>query len=228
MNVALLVFARPPRTGRVKTRLAASLGPRRAATVYTVMLEAALQQARASGLPLTLCLTEAPDGHCWQPPAGVRWELQVGASLGQRMRNAFGRRFADGFAGAVLVGSDVPTLSAACLREALEALARTPVVIGPAQDGGFWLLGQRKPGWDLFTGVPYSSPSTLATTLARCRALGLGVTLLETHADVDSEADLWRALADPRLPPPLRARLAAACNESSALETNAKEESCHE
>lgn len=228
MRVAIVVFARPPHAGRVKTRLAASLGPQRAAAVYRTLLQATLEQACASGHAVTLCLTEAPDSDVWRPPDGICWELQEGQDLGQRMRNALARRFAGGFAGAVLVGSDVPGLTAAHLGKAAAALAHTPMVLGPASDGGFWLVGQRAPGWDVFTGVTYSSPATLATTLARCRTLGLPVMQLETLADVDTLADLRRALVDPHLPRPLRARIAAACNDFSPRYTNAKEDSRHE
>jgi len=211
MTAEVVVFARPPVPGRVKTRLAQDLGPEAATAVYRALLDHTLEQARVSGLAVALALTEPLEpGSSWVPPAGVTVVLQAPGDLGTRMRRAFTERFLLGSAAVLLVGSDLPELSPTRLQEAAAALGRAPVVLGPAADGGYWLVGQRAPGVDLFAGVPWSSPRTLAATRARLRALGVVHQELATLRDLDTQADLRTALAAPALAGELRRRLVAA------------------
>ena len=204
----VILFGREPLAGRVKTRLAAELGAERAALAYRLMLEHALREATASGMAVTLALADPPTP-AWLPPVGVAVEVQQGATLGERMAASFARAFAAGARAAVLVGSDVPAITAALLREAAAACAEVPAVLGPSADGGYYLVAQRAPGADLFAGVPWSSPRTLAATLARLGRLGAPFRLLATLADVDTAADLRQASGDPLVDPALRRRLAA-------------------
>ncbi len=87
------------------------------------------------------------------------------------------------------------------------------MALGPAADGGYWLVAQQRPGVDLFTGIPWSSPDTLAATRRRLEALGATWVELDRLNDLDTEADLRAALADPRLAPELRDRLLNALEE---------------
>ncbi len=209
MSVVVVVFARAPVPGRVKTRLAAAVGPEAAAAVYRALLDHTLAAARASGLDVTLALAvdQASD---WRPPAGVAVVPQGSGELGERMQRAFAERFAVGAAGVVLVGSDLPGLSAELFRQAAAALDDAAVVLGPAADGGYWLVGQRAPGVDLFSGVPWSSPRTLAATRQRLVELGVDHRELPVLGDVDTVADLAAAVADQAVEPRLRERLARA------------------
>ena len=211
MRTEVVVFGRMPQAGRVKTRLAATIGARAAAEVYRAVLEHALAEAAASGFPVTLALAEpAAPGAAWAPPAAVAVELQEGGDLGARMAAAFAARFAAGAAVVVLLGSDTPRLDAGMIRRAAAACARAPVVLVPAADGGYVLVAQRSPGVAMFAGVPWSSPETLAATRALLGRLGVRHRELETLRDVDTGEDLDAVLADPALPAGLRRRLEAA------------------
>ena len=110
----------------------------------------------------------------------------------------------------VIIGSDCPALKSRHIVEAFERLADVPVVLGPAGDGGYWLIGQRAPGRLDLTGLPWSSPETLSATRARLRDLGLDWNELEELRDVDRPEDLQWALTDPGIDRELSARLKSA------------------
>jgi uncharacterized protein len=202
----VVVFGRQPVPGVAKTRLGEGIGDRRAADVYEVMLRHTLNEAIASELPVILELAELPlEG--WETPHGLQWALQSAGDLGTRMRTAFGRCFDAGYERVVLVGSDIPGLSRAHLRRSIQLLDNVPVVLGPARDGGYYLVGQRAPGADLFTGITWSVPDTLALTRLRLLDLSLGYGEVETLSDVDVPADLEQAVASRSLSADLRAAL---------------------
>jgi rSAM/selenodomain-associated transferase 1 len=206
----VVVFGRPPRAGRVKTRLAAAIGAAAAAEVYRALLEHTLAEALASEYPVTLAVAEpAAAPGAWFPPPGVGVERQADGDLGERMAAAFASHFTAGAGVVVLVGSDVPGLDAATMRRAAAACARAPVVLGPAVDGGYVLVAQQAPGVAMFAGVPWSSPDTLAATRARLALLGVGHEELETVRDIDTGDDLAAVLADPALAGDLRRRFEA-------------------
>jgi rSAM/selenodomain-associated transferase 1 len=211
MTTRIVVFGRPPEPGVVKTRLAAAVGAVAAARVYGVLLEHTVRQALATGLPTTLALAEplpAPGG--WRSPAGVELTVQATGDLGRRMADAFRVQFATGSDVVVLVGSDIPLLTATTLREASAACARTPVVLGPTMDGGYYLVAQAAPGVDMFTGVPWSTSWTMDSTRARLAALAAPFQELSALRDLDTSRDLEATLADTALDPHLRCELEAA------------------
>jgi hypothetical protein len=211
MRNRVVVFGRVPEPGRVKTRLAAGIGAEVAAKVYRVLLEHTLGEAVATGWPVTLALAEpSPPGLDGWVPAGVDVELQVGGDLGTRMANAFAAHFRGGNDVVVLVGSDLPLLDQTLLREAVMSCERVPVVLGPAADGGYYLVGQRAPGLEIFTGIPWSVSETLATTRARLRALGSPHDELRMLRDLDTPEDLEAFLAEPALEHALRRGIEAA------------------
>jgi glycosyltransferase A (GT-A) superfamily protein (DUF2064 family) len=129
------------------------------------------------------------------------------------MRTAFDLRFGEGADRVLVVGSDLPKLGVDHLRSAERALDAADVALGPAADGGYWLVAQKRPGVDLFSGIPWSSPDTLAATRRRLEALGATWVELDRLNDLDTEADLRAALADPGLAPELRDRLLIALEE---------------
>jgi rSAM/selenodomain-associated transferase 1 len=185
-----VVFGRRPVLGRVKTRLAAAIGPEAATEIYRALLDHALGEAVATGKKVTLALAGGSTSGGWEAPAGLRVTSQVGSDLGARMKNAFSDSFSAGADAVVLVGSDLPGLSATLICAAFEGLGRVPVVLGPAADGGYWTVGQRRPGYDLFTGTPWSTPDTLAVTKGRLADLGLDFEELPVLRDLDTIHDV--------------------------------------
>ncbi|HSR70667.1 MAG TPA: TIGR04282 family arsenosugar biosynthesis glycosyltransferase [Acidobacteriota bacterium] len=198
---ALMVFAKYPRLGRVKTRLQDLLTARQCLDLYRALLADVLQ--RSEGLPVALHLFLAG---CSPPQAGSlvaslggdsgRWKvhLQEGEDLGERMENAY-RRLSPRYWRLVFLGADSPDLPLDRLREAFRCLARLPVVIGPSSDGGYYLLGLAQARPALFRGIDWGSRRVLEQTLQR---LDPGeVRLLQEWYDVDRSRDLrrlWRHL----------------------------------
>lgn len=181
------LFAKPPLPGLVKTRLAAEIGTDKAARVYLYCLEHALDVVRHSGLDFQLYLTR----ECDDPPfADEQYRLQKGEDLGARMTNALRDLIDDSVRAAILVGSDCLDLDAVHLQRAAQALSSHELVLMPAADGGFVLIGCREANPDLFKAVVWSSEAVLKQTLANARALGYRVCLLETVRDIDTLADL--------------------------------------
>lgn len=199
---AVLIFVRAPVAGRVKTRLAAEIGAEPALRVYRRLAEHAVAQARALGADVSVRIhfTPADTGEAVRAwlGAGAEYLPQAEADLGARMRIAFEAAFAAGFRRVVIIGSDLPELSRDTLRRAFALLDTHRAVLGPARDGGYYLLGMREMIAEIFGGVPWSTPRVLDATLARLRAAGASAAMLETLADVDEAADLpagWRAWA---------------------------------
>ncbi len=198
MNDQLIVFARYPERGKVKTRLAAELGADEALAVYRQLLAHTERVTAPLAAARVLWLAEAPPPGApplW--PDGPQRVQPAGADLGQRMRHAFGEAFARGAQRAVVIGTDCPGLSTAHLRQAYERLLTHDVVLGPATDGGYYLLGLRAPQPALFAGISWSTATVLADTRAAAQRQQLRVALLPELSDVDTAADLavWRGAA---------------------------------
>lgn len=199
---AVLVFVRAPEPGRVKTRLAAAIGPEAALRVYLRLAEHTLREARAlSGAAVRVHFTPPEAGEAVRRWLGgpADYLPQAGGGLGDRMRRAFEEAFAAGYARVVIVGSDLPGLSAGLLRRALDLLEGHEAVLGPARDGGYYLLGLRRPVPGLFEGIAWSTAEVFAGTLERLRREGVEPALLEVLGDVDEVGDLppgWREWAE--------------------------------
>jgi len=207
----VVVFGREPAAGEVKTRLAAGIGGPAAARVYAVTLEHSLETAVDSGARVVLSLATAPSGE-WSREIECSIEVQGMGDLGDRMAEAFERRFSEGEERVIIVGSDCPLITPEHLQAAADVLTDGGVALGPAVDGGYWLVGQRRPGVNLFSDIPWSSHDTLKMTRRRLAGIGAVWTELEELGDVDTEADLIAALNDPSLPEELRRRLCHAAN----------------
>ena len=202
----LIVFARLPVLGRVKTRLAAAVGPGRALDAHRRLLAATLRCARAARVQHREFRYDAgdaapgPQARLSLPGrlASAGWAVaaQRGADLGARMDEALGSALARG-GHAVLVGSDCPVLTAADLADAFDALERADAVFMPAEDGGYALVGLARPLPVLFDAMPWGTSDVMALTRDRMRDANLRVATLRTVWDVDVEADLarWDALA---------------------------------
>ena len=209
MMNALVIFAREPVAGRVKTRLAVGVGAEAAAEIYISLLDHTDETSLASGVEVFLSLAQEPDRE-WVDGLSLPFEVQGGGDLGERMVVCFRRRFTEGASRTVIIGSDNHRLRQDHIRSAFAALKDNPVVLGPAEDGGYWLVGQREPGVDLFSDIPWSAPNTLEATRSRLQNLGVKWNELETLPDIDTEEDLRKAINDPKVDDELRRRLHAA------------------
>jgi rSAM/selenodomain-associated transferase 2/rSAM/selenodomain-associated transferase 1 len=193
----LLVFAKAPRPGRVKTRLAATVGPHRAARIYRDMGKRVVDRLRGGSFRVRICFAPAdarPEMEDWLGSQGMEFQPQSGRELGERMRSAFKEAFEETDR-VCIVGTDVPALHRGLVERALDELNEVDAVFGPALDGGYYLLALRRPAPELFHGIPWSTPSVLQRSLERAGALGLQVALLPALADVDREEDLPPELA---------------------------------
>jgi hypothetical protein len=139
----------------------------------------------------------------WLGP-GAAYLPQAEGDLGERMRGAFDAAFAAGFRRVVIIGSDLPDLSAELLGRAFALLDGHQAVLGPARDGGYYLLGLRRPTLEVFRGIAWSTGEVLAATVARLWEMGIEPALLETLSDLDEAADLppgwreWATAGEPR------------------------------
>ena len=200
---SLILFAKPPLAGRVKTRLAESLGREGAARLYACFLRDAAGTARALGdarpgvaLVCEWALEEAESLDDfpladWLPDAFLH-RAQTGADLGARMAAALGRCLAAG-RNAVLIGTDFPDLPHEVLIDAFEKLAcgnEPKITLGPAADGGYYLIGMNRFLPEIFTGIPWSTSEVFPHTMEKAAALGVGTALLPEWRDVDEADDL--------------------------------------
>ena len=197
MLPCLLIFAKNPRPGRVKTRLANTLGDVEALRIYRFLLQKTRETALAVEARRCLRYSDAITQDDEWPEEQFEKFVQEGADLGERMNAAFLRAFDDGAGKAVIIGSDCPELDGALLAEAFSALDASDVVIGPAPDGGYYLLGMRQHQPALFADIVWSTPAVLPATLEKAARLGLKVHLLPELSDIDTETD-WRAYLDRR------------------------------
>lgn len=193
----LLLFTKPAREGRVKTRLIGDLTPAEAAALHAAFLGDLIDRLREGDFELQLAWDlDAQDEIPAGPLPGVR---QQGHDLGERLYRALSEAARDGSSvvpSVMALGSDHPTLPLALVHEAFERLERgAEVVLGPAEDGGYYLIALRSDAVDpdLFRDIPWSTGRVLSETLERCR--GLAVELLPPASDVDTPEDLRRLAA---------------------------------
>lgn len=193
MKAVLAVFLKAPRPGAVKTRLVPALGPEAAAGLYRAIAEAVVEQTRplAGEYERLLCFTPPEaraEMEAWFP--GEALLEQGGGNLGARMARAFDEIFRRGADRVALVGSDVPGLARADVVSALASLEEHDLALGPARDGGYYLIALGRPRPELFRGIAWGTPSVFAATMERAAALGLTVRVLDERRDVDTLDDV--------------------------------------
>ena len=210
----LVLLLKAPRLGEVKTRLAAALGPARALAIYRQLAE---RQVRALPpvWPVTIHFTPAdattaaemgawltPLRHAESPHSAPTYYPQPDGDLGVRLTAAFAHAFAAGAPSVIALGGDCPSLDSALLHRAADALAQpgTDAILGPAADGGYYLIGLRAPRAELFADIAWSTPAVLTETRARLRTARLRTIELPVLHDLDDAHDWHRAVAAGLLP----------------------------
>lgn len=199
-DVLLIQFARAPVVGAVKTRMMPHLSPEQACALHSELVLWTCRQLVACGFgAVQLAVTGDADHplfkRCMEELGVAAVTRQQGEDLGERM----GRALADGLAThrrVVLVGSDCPSIDRDYLAAALRGLEQQTLVLGPAEDGGYVLVGARAICPEMFEEIPWGTGEVYAETVRRLRRLGRGWEELPTLADIDRPADLavWRAL----------------------------------
>jgi hypothetical protein len=185
----LLLFIKNPELGKVKTRLAKDLGDSEALSVYLRLVAHTRNQSLEVDVARRLYYSDGIDNEDdWNGDDFYKY-IQEGDDLGARMSNAFRRAFFDGARKVVIIGSDCAELSSDILNQAFEALDGRDMVAGPANDGGYYLLGMRKFYPEVFRNIEWSTSSVLADTMAIARGMNLSVKVLDTLVDVDTLAD---------------------------------------
>ncbi len=188
----VIVFLKTPRPGLVKTRLASELDAESAAAICRVLIERSMEALRNEP---SVEIRYAPDDAGEETAAMLRpgWRAmpQGVGDLGERLARAVSAAGQDGAGPIVIVGTDTPDLVAEDLEAAFAAMEEHDVVLGPAYDGGYWLVGMRHPMPELFVGIPWSTPRVLEATMQRAKESGLRVKLLRKLRDIDTLDD-WR------------------------------------
>ena len=200
MEDTLIAFAKVPRPGRVKTRLAAAIGDIEAAAVYRAMGRRVLDGVRGGEYRLVAYIDPADElaaAREWLGAAGVEFRPQEGDDLGARLASAFRREFVRAQR-VCAIGTDAPAVDRRVVERAFSELSTNDLVLGPALDGGYYLIGATDYWPELFRGVPWSTEDVMTATLTRARALELRTATLEPLPDIDTVEDLVRAGHIPR------------------------------
>ena len=180
--------------GEVKTRMCPPLTPDEAASLHGSLVMDAVERTRSlRGFDVFLACAPGMDHPFFQTLAArhrLRLCDQVGDDLGQRMEHALTAAFTHGYAYALLVGTDIPNLSAGHYQRAKALLQDTDVVLGPTEDGGYYLVGAKHPVPALFADIPWSTGDVLARSRARAEQAGLVVGLLDPERDLDTFDDV--------------------------------------
>jgi len=191
----LIVFSRYPEPGKTKTRLASALGMEGAARLQREMAAHALSRARAFAAGRPVGLEVHYEGGSvgrmaeWLGP-GLAYRPQAGGDLGARMEHAVAEAFRTGAERVVLVGTDCPGIATTILRSAFNLLGLFDLVLGPARDGGYYLIGLRREAPELFRDIPWGTATVAARTLAAAAELGLRAVTVDPLVDVDRPEDL--------------------------------------
>lgn len=191
MKQALLIFVRQPIPGKVKTRLAKTLGDAQALAVYQTLLQHT--HTVTHSLSVDKYVFYADDiaaNDIWEESIFGK-EKQVGDSLGQRMQAAFALLFDKGYQQVCIIGSDCFELTTSILQQAFSSLQQYDVVLGPSSDGGYYLLGMKSLQPKLFANIAWSTPGVMRQTMDACNAANSTHILLPVLNDIDTEED-WR------------------------------------
>lgn len=180
----VVVFVKNPVEGQVKTRLAAQIGSEAALKIYNHLLKHTAQVCQHLSHAVYYSQNVLKNDDFKTPSKYV----QQGEKLGDRMRNALQEGFSMGYTHQVLIGSDLPRLSRGLLMQAFDQLAKHEIVLGPAEDGGYYLIGMQAPFKEVFDKIDWSTNKVLSQTLHQCKPYKYD--LLDILTDIDTEEDL--------------------------------------
>jgi rSAM/selenodomain-associated transferase 1 len=188
----LIVFAKYPEAGNVKTRLAKAMGHQKAAKFYRELFEQLIRNTDDNGFGYKRTLYFDPPSResefrQWFPQLSLK--PQSGTSLGQRLTQACREAFSEGAQRIIIIGSDCPEIYVENIREALTHLNRFDLLIGPARDGGYYLIGMKRFYPELFQDIAWSTPAVCEQTLSQAHKLRLKTFLLPLRSDIDTYQD---------------------------------------
>lgn len=184
---ALIIFARRPEAGKVKTRLSATIGNDKALAIYIRLLEHTRSIANKLSCEKYVFLTHERHDDFWN---GFNHELQHGDTLGDRMKHAFELLFNKSHEHIIIIGTDCPDISTEIVEEGFRQLGSNDIVIGPAEDGGYYLLGMNSYHASFFQDIHWSSEVVYNQTIGKIHANNLSYYTLPILADVDEEKDV--------------------------------------
>jgi rSAM/selenodomain-associated transferase 1 len=186
----LIIFYRNPELGKVKSRLAKTVGEEKALAIYLKMVSHARYVSSCSNADKIVFYSEYVDTEDNWLNEVFEKETQLGSSLGEKMANAFEYGFNKGYKKICIIGTDCPDLTCEIIQEAFEKLNSTDAVIGPATDGGYYLLGMNEYHPEFFENKKWSTDSVLTDTIEDFKRLNLNYFKLQTLTDIDYEKDL--------------------------------------
>ncbi|MCC5940532.1 MAG: TIGR04282 family arsenosugar biosynthesis glycosyltransferase [Balneolaceae bacterium] len=185
-----MIFVKNPQRGKVKTRLAQTLGDDRALGIYLKLLNHTMQQAKKTDCTKEVWYSSHIDNSDLFSPDLFSKKLQTDGDLGNKMSNAFKNAFAGGNERVVIIGSDCPEITSERIEKAFDLLASNELVIGPANDGGYYLLGINRFIPELFEDMPWSTPAVYGKTIEIAKSHQVSVEELPVLIDIDTEEDL--------------------------------------
>lgn len=196
-NSSVILFVRSPERGKVKSRLAAAVGRKMALEIYKGFVLDILETLRRGRYPFRIFFYPGNSGERMIKWLGkdFMYSPQRGSDIGKKMGNAFVQSFSEGSERVVLIGSDIPDIPNSVIHKAFSSLDKSDAVLGPASDGGYYLIGFKNGSFlpDVFHGIPWSTPSVYRETTEVFRRSNYRVHILRQWNDVDTLDDL-RAL----------------------------------
>jgi uncharacterized protein len=186
----LMIFVKNPVRGKVKTRLAKTIGEEKALAIYNDLLRYTFNITRNIDCSKVVCYSDFIHNNDLWEDSVFQKEIQTGKDLGERMKNSFRLMFGSGFKTVVIIGSDCLEISSHIIDEAFRLLDNTEVVIGPASDGGYYLMGLKQIHDSLFDNKSWSKSSLLNETIEELTREGAAYSLLPELSDIDEEQDL--------------------------------------
>lgn len=183
----LIVFVKNIILGKVKTRLAKTVGDNMAFNVYKELVDITEDCSKKVAANKHIYFSDVVINSLWVDELKF---IQEGVDLGERMQNAFEKGFNDGYERIVLIGSDLPDISPEIIQKGFDALENNEVVFGPAEDGGYYLVGMSNPQFSVFQKKQWSTEGLLKETMIELNEKGIKIALLKTLNDIDTFEDL--------------------------------------
>jgi len=191
---ALIIFAKFPEHGKVKTRLAKTIGNEKALQFYSLCAHNVFSEVNklSENIDVYIFYSDKEDKHRIKGwiTHDFKFKHQINSDLGNRMKSAFASVLEKGYSKALIIGTDVPDMLVEVINQAFAHLEKFNVVIGPSNDGGYYLLGMRKLIPELFSGIKWSTQEVYQKTIIKILKLGMNSKVLPVLVDVDTEDDL--------------------------------------